>query len=133
MQFSHPRHQGQKFFEISWFYWIHLMVLEKVMSYFWKLKLRFWTYGFISCCKRLKFSSTRPQTPNVTALGSNFFFMSSSIKFCMKQGLIFKFWVIFDKVMSISWVIFHVKSHNPPHLTPMDFVENFSGGYPSKN
>ena len=27
--------------------------------------------------------------------------MSSSIKFCMKAALIFKFWVIFDKVMSV--------------------------------
>ena len=50
----------------------------------------------------------------------------------MKQGLIFKFWVIFDKVMSVSRVIFHVKLHNPPHLTPMDFAEILSGGYPSK-
>ena len=75
----------------------------------------------------------RPQTPNVTfGIYLYIFFMSSSIKFCMKQGLIFKFWVIFDKVMSVSRVIFHVKLHNPPHLTPMDFAEILSGGYPSK-
>ena len=43
----------------------------------------------------------RPQTPNVTALGSKSFFMSNFIKFCMKQVLIFKFWVNFDKVMSV--------------------------------
>ena len=35
------------FFEISWFYWIYLMILEKMMACLWKLQLRFWTYGFI--------------------------------------------------------------------------------------
>ena len=48
-------------------------------------------------CPKLVF---RPQTPNVTALVSKSFFLSNSIKFCMKQALIFKFCVIFDKVMS---------------------------------
>ena len=43
----------------------------------------------------------RPQTPNARALGSESFFKSSSIKCCIKLALIFKFWVIFDKVMSI--------------------------------
>ena len=128
---STPHTKNKKCFEISWFYWIHPMVLEKLMSYFWKLKLGFWTYGLIRRCKRLsakiplnQFLGSRLE---MSPLGSIyiFFFMSSSIKFCMKQDLIFKFWVIFDKVMSVSRVIFHVKLHNPPHLTPMDFVENF--------
>ena len=35
------------FFEISWFYWIHLLILEKIRSCLWKLQLGFWTYGFI--------------------------------------------------------------------------------------
>ena len=51
-----------------------------------------------SSCPKLVF---RPQTPNVTALVSKSFFLSNSIKFCMKQALIFKFCVIFDKVMSV--------------------------------
>ena len=49
-------------------------------------------------CPKLVF---RPETQNVTALGSIFFFMSSSLKSCMEPALIFKFWVIFDKVMSV--------------------------------
>ena len=38
----------KKFFEISWFYWIHLIILEKMRSCLWKLQLGFWTYGLIS-------------------------------------------------------------------------------------
>ena len=49
-------------------------------------------------CPKLVF---RPQTPNVRVLRSVNFFMSSSIKFCFKYALIFQFWVIFDKVMSV--------------------------------
>ena len=37
----------KKFFEISWFYWIHLMILEKMRPCLWKLQLGFWTYGLI--------------------------------------------------------------------------------------
>ena len=36
------------FFEISWFYWIQLMILEKMRPCLWKLQLGFWTYGLIS-------------------------------------------------------------------------------------
>ena len=38
-----PRH----FFQISWFYWIHLMILEKMRPCLWKLEPGFWTYGWI--------------------------------------------------------------------------------------
>ena len=37
----------KKMFEISWFYWIHLMISEKMMACLWKLQLRFWTYSLI--------------------------------------------------------------------------------------
>ena len=78
------------------------MILEKMISCLWKLEPGFQTYGLIRLlgpsCPKLVF---RPQTPNVTALGSKNFLMSSSIKFCMKQALIFKFWVIFEKVMNV--------------------------------
>ena len=43
----------------------------------------------------------RSQTLDVTAFRSKSFFMSNSIIFCMKHAFIFKFWVIFDKVMSV--------------------------------
>ena len=77
------------FFEISSFYCIDLMILDKMRSCLWKLELRFSTNGLISPlpkvlgpnCPKLGF---RPQTPNVKALGSEIFFMSSSIKFCIK-------------------------------------------------
>ena len=42
-----PDPKVKKFFEISWFYWIHLMILEKMRSCLWKLQLGFWTYGLI--------------------------------------------------------------------------------------
>ena len=42
-----PDSKLKKFFEISWFYWIYLMILEKMMVCLWKLQLRFWTYGLI--------------------------------------------------------------------------------------
>ena len=45
--FRVPDTKVKKFFEISWFYWIHLVILEKIMACFWKLKLGFWTYGLI--------------------------------------------------------------------------------------
>ena len=85
------------------------------MRYFtWKLELgsdvlwvivSFGLYdGLISLldlnCPKLIFSS---QTPNITAFGSNAFFMSSSIKFSMKQVLIFHVWVIFHNVMSVVY------------------------------
>ena len=47
MYFLGPRPQGQKFFEILWFYWIHLMILEKMRSCLWKLEPGFWTCGWI--------------------------------------------------------------------------------------
>ena len=42
-----PDPKLKKFFEISWFYWIYLMILEKMMACLWKLQLRFWTYDLI--------------------------------------------------------------------------------------
>ena len=42
-----PDPKDKKFFEISWFYWIHLMILEKMMACLWKLQLWLWTYGLI--------------------------------------------------------------------------------------
>ena len=79
----------KNFFEISWFCWIHPMFLEKIKFCLWKLELEFWTNGLISPlpkdlepnCPKLGF---RSQTPNVIALGSQSFFMSISIKFCIK-------------------------------------------------
>ena len=37
-----------EFFEISQFYWFHLLILEKMKSCLWKLGLGFWTHGFIA-------------------------------------------------------------------------------------
>ena len=99
----------KSFFEILKFYWIHPMILEKMGSCLWKLEPEFLTNGLISPlpkalgpnCPKLVFM---PQTPNARVLGSDLFWdflMSSFIKFCFKQALIFKFWVIFDKVMSV--------------------------------
>ena len=151
-----------KFFEISWFQWKQLMILDKMRScmwklilgfrsyclicllgpsgpnvvsrsqtpksksflrrydfnglilwfwkkwgpFLWKLELWFWTYSLI-CVLTKAFGPNcpklvlRPQILNLKALRSKNFFMSSFIKFCMKQALIFKFYVTFDKVMSV--------------------------------
>ena len=45
-------------------------------------------------------SGITPQTPIVTILRSNVFVLSF-IKFCIKQAFIFKFWMIFGKVMGV--------------------------------
>ena len=45
--FQVPDTNVKKYFDISWFYWIHLMILEKMMSCLWKLHVWFWTYGLI--------------------------------------------------------------------------------------
>ena len=78
------------------------MILKKLSPCLGKLEPGFQTYGLIGLLgpsfPKLVFSS---QTPDVTALGSKIFFMSSSIIFCMKQAFIFKFWFLFDKVMSV--------------------------------
>ena len=84
--------QVMEFFEILWFYWIHFMILGKMRYCLWKLELGFLTYGLISPlpnalgpnkCKLV----FKPLNANVTALRSNFFFMSSYIKFCMNKAL----------------------------------------------
>ena len=62
----------KEFFVISWFYWIHLKILEKMRSYFWKLKLGFWTYGLIHFLGPIGPNVvSRPQKPK-----SNFFEIS---------------------------------------------------------
>ena len=82
------------------------MIIEKMRSCLLELELWLWTYSLIhvltmafgpNCTKTV----LRPQTLNITALRSKYFFMSSFIKFCMKKALIFKFYVTFDKVMSV--------------------------------
>ena len=86
-----PGPKVKKFVEISWFYWIHLMILEKMRSCLWKLELGFWAYSLICLLPK----ALGPNCPKLVLRFKNFF-MSSSIKFCMKQALIFKFWVTFD-------------------------------------
>ena len=42
-----PDPKVNKFFKISWLYWIFLVILEKMMALLWKLQLWFLTYAFI--------------------------------------------------------------------------------------
>ena len=101
-----PEPKVKIFFGISWFYSIYLIILEQMRSCLLKLELGILTTGLISplpkalgpICPKLVF---RFQTPNVNVLGSQNFFMSSSIKFYIKWALIFKFWVNYDKVISV--------------------------------
>ena len=87
--FEVPGPKVKTFFQISWFYWIHLIVLEKMKSCLWKLELEFSNNGLrsplskalVPNCTKLVFW---PQIPNVRVLGAKIFFMSSSIKFSIK-------------------------------------------------
>ena len=78
MQFLGPRPKDKIFIEISWIYWICLMIPEKMRSYLWKMEPGFWTYGVITPlpralgpnCPKLVF---RDQTTNVRVFGSENF------------------------------------------------------------
>ena len=104
-----------------------MMIMEKIRSCLWKLESGF--HGLIRLLGPSYPSLVfRPQTTNVTALGSKHFIMSSSEKCCMKQALIFKFWVIFDKVMSAYSQKIEKKKKNPSKmflLVPFE-ISNFS-------
>ena len=92
------------------------MILEEMRSCLLKLELSFWTYSLIRVltkafgpnCPKLVL---RPQTPNITALRFKKFFISSFIKFFMQQAFIFKFYVTFDKVMSVFFLENGKKAH----------------------
>ena len=45
--FKAPEPKVMNIFQISWFYWIHVMIGEKVRSCLWKLEPGFQTYGLI--------------------------------------------------------------------------------------
>ena len=45
--FYAPGSKVMTFFEILWFYWIHVIILEKIRSYLWILEPGFWTYVWI--------------------------------------------------------------------------------------
>ena len=51
------------FFWDSWFYWIHLMILEKMRSCLYRLGLGFWTSGLIPLGPSGPNVVFRPQTP----------------------------------------------------------------------
>ena len=57
--FEVPDPKVKTYFEILWFYWIHLMIPEKMKSCLWKLEPGFWTYDWI-CGPNLV---SRPQAP----------------------------------------------------------------------
>ena len=80
-------------FKISWIYWIHLMILEKMRSFLWKLQSGFQTYG--------KVCLLGPSGPNVvsrlqTPKSNNF------LKFCNFIGYILFFWRKWDPVSENS-------------------------------
>ena len=92
MQFLEPRPQSQ---EIFWDFMILLDFPDHSWENevcLWKLEPGFWTYGLITPlpkalgpnCPKLVF---RPQTTNVRVLGSEIFFISSSIKFAWNKLL----------------------------------------------
>ena len=48
VRFLGSRSQVKIVFEISWFYWIHLIIYEKMRSCLWKLEPGFWTYAIMA-------------------------------------------------------------------------------------
>ena len=70
--FKAPGPKVKTFFQIWWFYWTHLMILEKVRSWLWKLELWFSTTGLISHlpkalgpnCLKLSFLTLDPKCQN---------------------------------------------------------------------
>ena len=45
--FYAPGLKFKKYFQISWFYWISLIILEKMRSWLWILEPGLWTYGWV--------------------------------------------------------------------------------------
>ena len=85
--------KANKFFEVSWFYWICLMIPAKIRSCLWKLELWFWTYGCICLLG--------PSDPNVvsspqTPRSINFLrfhdFTGFVLWFLRKWGLVCENW-----------------------------------------
>ena len=98
---------GPKFkthFQISWFYWIHLIILEKTGSCLWKLELGFSTTGLIRHlpkafgpnCAKVVF---RPQIPNVFwdlkffSCQAAYNFASNKLLFSNFRSILIKLWV----------------------------------------
>ena len=84
------------------------MILEKMRSCLRKLEPGFWTYSLITPLpKALGLNCPNLECPfqaldhKHQSLGIWKFFISRSIKFCIKYALIFKFWTLFDKVISV--------------------------------
>ena len=78
-----------KFFKTSWFYWIGLMILDRMRSFLWKLELGLWTYSLIYLLG--------PSGPNLVSrpqsLGSRNF-----LRFHSFTGLILWFWKKWDSL-----------------------------------
>ena len=81
-----PGRKVKIFFEISWFYWIHLMILKKMRSCLWKLETGFWTYGWIHLLG--------PSDPNVVstpqvAMSRHFMILLDSFHDSWKNEVLF--------------------------------------------
>ena len=81
------------FFEVSGFYWIHLMILDKMKSQFRKLQPGFWTNGWIRLLG--------PSFPNVVSRpwaprSVNFLRFQNFIRFILwflkKEGFVWENW-----------------------------------------
>ena len=98
------------FFEISWFYWIHLMILEKMRSCMWKLELGFWTCSLIHLLGPTgPYVVSKSQTPR----SWTFFRFHNLIGFilssCRKWGPVCKNWSQCGSAFMASYTSFGPK------------------------
>ena len=62
--FPVPDPKFRDFFQIWWFDWIQLMILDRMKSYLWKLELGFWPYSLTNAlCPSGSYLVFRPKTP----------------------------------------------------------------------
>ena len=85
-------------------------------------KKYFLKVGFISMKIVAVDFVTLLQTTHHFNLWSENFFMSNSIKFCIKQALNFKIWVIFDKAMGVYSQKFTKESSFWCHIRYVSFL-----------
>ena len=93
-----PDSKVKTFFEILWFYWINLMIIEKMRSCLWKFEPGFLTCGLISSlpkglCSKCSQLAFKPQTPNARVLGSVNFLNPVKLHNILLQ-ISFYFWIL---------------------------------------
>ena len=85
--------RSRHFFEILWFYWIHIIILEKVRSCLWILEPGFWTCGWI-CLLGPSGPNlvSRPHAPRSRHFLKFYNFIGFMSSFLKKWGPVCEYW-----------------------------------------